>query len=130
MKEISRETNRVLSDEYILWLIRFVSKDAETDNDNNMLELKPLDRKTETENVNLLSVLFSVVADYYEKNNIEFDVQESKYYNKGVVVNLTDSITIHMRSWCSDNGIIDVTLIDNAVCNVNISDVVAFAKDN
>ena len=35
MKEISRETNRVLSDEYILWLIRFVSKDAETDNDNN-----------------------------------------------------------------------------------------------
>ena len=80
----------------------------------------------EKEKIHLVSTLFSIVSNYYDKHGIEHDVLKAEFYNQAVTINLTEEVSIEMRIWCGQGSVTDVSLIEIGTGKVDIKDVIVF----
>ena len=124
MSHIIEKRNKVLSQEYINWLSVFIKKVEAFDDEPNNVHYNDNYTEDEKEKIYLVSTLFSVISEYYDKNNIEYDIEMVNFYNRGVTVNLTSDTAIEMRLWCGQGAVTDVALIEAGTGKVNMKDVV------
>lgn len=127
-KKYKEDEERVISDEYLNWLEQFVHRIISFYDEANIVAYCNEYTEEEKENIYVISVLYNAISNYYDKNNIEYDVEESEFFNQAVTVNLSRYTTIEMRLWRGQGTVTNVTLIDAGSGKVNIEDIVAFAK--
>lgn len=128
-KLIERE-KMVLEDTYLNWLTEFVKREDAFDDESNRIAYCGKYTEEEQEKIQLVSTLFSIVSNYYEKHGLEHDVVKADFFNQAVTINLINETSIEMRLWCGQGAVTEVSLIGTGTGKVDISDVVAFAKDN
>lgn len=124
VNEYVERHRKVLQEDYITWLTEFVKRIKSFDDEPNRVHYCGEYTPEEQEKIYLISTLFSEISDYYEKNNIEFDVMKADFFNQAVTVNLEDEVSIEMRLWVGQGSETDVSLIKAGTGKVNIWDVV------
>lgn len=125
VQQLIEKEKRVLGDEYLNWLAEFIKREEWFDDEANRVGYSDVYTEGEKEKIYLISTLFSVVSNYYEKNGIEHDVLKADFFNQAVTVNLTDDIAIEMRIWCGQGAVTDVSLIETGTGKVDIKDIIA-----
>ncbi len=128
VQQLIEKENTVLSEEYLNWLAEFVKREECFDDEANRVGYSEVYTEEEKEKIHLVSTLFSIVSNYYDKNGIDHDVLKSQFYNQAVTVNLTDEVSIEMRIWCGQGAVTDVSLIETKSGKVNIKDVIEARK--
>lgn len=128
VREVIEKEKRVLGEDYINWLAEFVKREEAFDDEPNRVGYSDVYTDEEKEKIHLVSTLFSLVSNYYDKNGIEHDVLKATFFNQAVTVNLTDDVSIEMRIWCGQGAVTDVSLIEAKTGKVNIKDVIEARK--
>ena len=124
VKELIEREKRVLSEDYLKWLSEFVKREEAFDDEPNRVEYCEKYTEDEKEKIHLVSTLFSIVSEYYDKHGMEYNVLEAKFYNQAVTVNLTEDISIEMRIWCGQGSVTNVSLIQIGTGKVDIKTIV------
>lgn len=125
VRQLIERQNKVLSEEYLNWLSEFIKRVKNFDDEPNIVHYSSNYTSEEKEKIFLASTLFSVISEYYEKNDIEYHVEKANFYNFGVTVNLTDDTSIEMRLWRGQGALTVVSLIETGTGKVDIKDVIA-----
>ena len=129
VRELIERENKVLSNEYMSWISSFIKRVETFEDEPNYVHYSGKYTQEEENNISLVSTLFSVISQYYDKNNIEHHVEKSMFNNAGVTVNLIDGTSIKLRLWCGQGAVTAVSLIEAGTGKVDIKDIVAtFAK--
>ena len=124
VREVIEKEKRVLGEDYLNWLAEFVKREEWFDDEANRVGYSDKYTEEEKEKIHLVSTLFSIVSNYYDKNGIEHDVLKADFFNQAVTVDLTDDVSIEMRIWCGQGAVTDVSLIKTKTGKINIKDVI------
>jgi len=126
VQQLIEKEKRVLGEDYLNWLAEFVKREEAFDDEANRVGYSDVYTEEEKEKIHLVSTLFSIVSNYYDKHGIEHDVLKAEFYNQAVTINLTEEVSIEMRIWCGQGSVTDVSLIEIGTGKVDIKDVIVF----
>ena len=129
VQKLIEKEKRVLGEDYLNWLVEFIKREQAFDDEPNRVAYCGKYTEEEQEKIHLVSTLFSLVSNYYEKHGVEYDVVKADFFNQGVTVNLTEDVTIEMRIWHGQGAVTDVSLIEPGTGKVNIEDVQSYIKE-
>ena len=125
VQQLIEREKKVLSDDYLNWLVEFIKREEWFDDEANRVGYCGKYTEEEQEKIHLVSTLFSIVSNYYEKQGIDYDVKKADFFNQGVTVNLTEEVAIEMRIWCGQGAVTDVSHIEKGTGKVHIKTVIA-----
>ena len=121
VQRLIEKENKVLSDDYLNWLAEFIKREEWFDDEANRVGYSDVYTEEEKENIYLVSTLFSIVSNYYDKNGIKHDVLKAEFFNQAVTVNLTEDVSIEMRIWCGQGSVTEVSLSSDTTLCANSS---------
>jgi len=125
VQQLIEREKRVLGEDYLNWLAEFVKREEAFDDEANRVGYSDVYTEEEKEKIYLVSTLFSIVSNYYDKNGIDLDVLKADFFNQAVTVNITNDVSIEMRIWCGQGAVTDVSLIETGTGKVDIKDIIA-----